>query len=49
MTPRRLAGWGALAARRRRTELAELLAVAALGARGEPDAVKRQLAEWNAD
>jgi hypothetical protein len=46
MTPRELFGWLTLARRRRRAELAELLAVSALGSRGEPGEVKRQLKEW---
>ncbi len=46
MTPRRLLSWVTLARRRRRSELAELLAITALGSRGEPAEVKRQLKAW---
>jgi hypothetical protein len=46
MTPRELAGWLGLARGRRRTQLAEALAVAALGAQGKGEDIKRQIKEW---
>jgi hypothetical protein len=46
MSPRLLLAWLDLARRRRRGELAELLAISALGARGDPDDVKRQFQVW---
>lgn len=49
MTPRLLFAWLNLARLRRRGELAELLAINAMGARGDPDDVKRQLKAWQQD
>jgi hypothetical protein len=43
MTPRQLRVWLGLARKRRRTELAELLHITALGSRGEPKDVKEQI------
>jgi hypothetical protein len=46
MTPRQLVSWLNLARRQRRSDLADLLAVTALGSRGEPEEVRRQLKAW---
>ena len=45
MTPRQLAGYVALAVARRRRELADLLMVSALAARGAPKDVQARLRE----
>jgi hypothetical protein len=46
MTPRRIVGALYFAQRRRRFENAEALAVATLGSRGDPKAVKKQHMDW---
>jgi hypothetical protein len=45
MTPRQVSGYVALATARRKRELADLLVVATLGARGEQKAIQARLQE----
>ena len=49
MTPREIAGSLYFAERRRRREAAEQLALGALAARGEPQALKRQIEQLKKD
>lgn len=46
MTPRQIAAYTFLGARRREQEFAALLGVVALGAQGEGDDVNKQIDKW---
>lgn len=48
-TPRQIEGLLFLAERRKKREAALNLAISVTAARGEPDAVKKQLKEWSKD
>jgi hypothetical protein len=47
MTPREIAGFLFFARRRRRHEQADALAIAALGARGDPKDVDDTIKQWS--
>lgn len=46
MTPKQIAGTLYFAARRKRFEKADTLAITAMGSRGDPKDLKKQHADW---
>ena len=49
MTPRQLDGWLHFAGRHKKREAADALQVAAMGARGDPRALKKQIRQLAGD
>jgi hypothetical protein len=46
-TPRQASAWATLGFARKRTEMAESLALQTMAAREKPEAINKQLKEWN--